>query len=103
MLHQYVENHPVADDGTDFDPDYFVPSQWAHVLNLELESDLAPDGIGPFELISAFARIELRTPTRFGSTVLLMLRISPFTRWRDHPSVRIVSERVAAPPRRGDA
>jgi len=46
--------------GRNFDTDQFVPSQWAHVLDLELESDLAPDGIGPFELLSAFARVEVR-------------------------------------------
>jgi len=46
--------------GEDYDRHAFVPSQWANVLNLELESDLAPDGIGPFELLSAFARIEVR-------------------------------------------
>ena len=37
--------------------DYWVPSQWAHVLNLEFESDLAPEGLGPFEVLSAFARV----------------------------------------------
>jgi hypothetical protein len=43
-----------------FDEDYWVPGQWAHVLNLEFEADLVPDGIGPFDLISAFARVEVR-------------------------------------------
>ncbi len=35
-------------------------SQWYHVLNLEIEADIAPDGFGPFDLVSAFARIEGR-------------------------------------------
>ena len=46
--------------GRNFDTDNFVPSQWAHVLDLEFESDLAPDGLGPFEVLSAFARVEVR-------------------------------------------
>ena len=35
-------------------------TQWYHVLNLEIEADIAPDGVGPFDLVSAFARIEAR-------------------------------------------
>jgi hypothetical protein len=35
-------------------------SQSALVLNLEPELDIAPDGFGPFDLISAFARVEVR-------------------------------------------
>ncbi len=35
-------------------------TQWYHVLNLEIEAELAPDGFGPFDLVSAFGRIEVR-------------------------------------------
>jgi len=35
-------------------------SQWYHILNLEIEADIAPDGIGPIDLISAFGRVEVR-------------------------------------------
>ncbi len=35
-------------------------AQWYNVLNVELEFDIAPDGIGPFDLISAFVRGEVR-------------------------------------------
>ncbi len=35
-------------------------SQWAFVLDLEPEWDIAPNGWGPFDLVSAFARIEVR-------------------------------------------
>ena len=31
-------------------------SQWMNVLNLEAEGDLAPDGFGPFDALSIFAR-----------------------------------------------
>jgi hypothetical protein len=45
----------------DFDgSDDWDLTQFAHVLNLELEADVAPDGFGPFDLISAFARVEVR-------------------------------------------
>ncbi|MAE93579.1 MAG: hypothetical protein CL910_02865 [Deltaproteobacteria bacterium] len=40
--------------------DDFDVSQMAHTLNLEIEADLAPEGFGPFDLVSAFARIEAR-------------------------------------------
>jgi hypothetical protein len=35
-------------------------TQWAHILNIEIEADIAPDGWGPFDLVSAFARVEAR-------------------------------------------
>ncbi len=35
-------------------------TQWYNIINLEIEADLAPDGWGPFDLISGFARIEGR-------------------------------------------
>ena len=35
-------------------------TQWYHVLNLELESDLLPNGGGPFSSLSAYVRIEAR-------------------------------------------
>ncbi|MDJ0866581.1 MAG: hypothetical protein QNK03_10765 [Myxococcota bacterium] len=35
-------------------------AQWYHVLNLEIEGDIAPDGFGPFDLISSFVRVEAR-------------------------------------------
>lgn len=35
-------------------------TQWYHVLNLEIEGDVAPDGWGPFDLVSVFGRIEVR-------------------------------------------
>src|SRR5690606_2204970 len=35
-------------------------AQWYHVLNLEVEADLAPDGFGPLEIVAAFVRVEAR-------------------------------------------
>jgi hypothetical protein len=43
----------------DFDDDFDL-TQWYNVLNLEIEADVAPDGFGPFDLITLFSRIEVR-------------------------------------------
>jgi hypothetical protein len=43
----------------DFSDDWDL-SQWWNVLNLEIEANLAPDGWGPFDVISVFGRIEVR-------------------------------------------
>ena len=33
---------------------------WLQVLNVEIEAEIAPDGWGPFDMIAAFARIEVK-------------------------------------------
>ena len=43
----------------DFSDDWDL-TQWWNILNIEIEADVAPDGIGPFDLISVFGRIEVR-------------------------------------------
>ena len=43
-----------------FDVDEWYLSQWAWILNLEPEWDIASEGWGPFDTISAFARIQVR-------------------------------------------
>jgi hypothetical protein len=48
-----------------FDADDWYLSQWAWVLNLEPELEIAPNGWGPFDSISAFARIEVRYECAF--------------------------------------
>ncbi len=35
-------------------------TQWWNILDVEIEADLAPDGWGPFSLVSGFARVEAR-------------------------------------------
>ena len=35
-------------------------TQWYNVLNLETEFDFAPDGWGPFDVLQAFMRVEVR-------------------------------------------
>ena len=44
----------------DFDANDWYMSQWANTLNLELELNLFPDGIGPFDVLSGFVRVEAR-------------------------------------------
>ena len=45
----------------DFDPSKDVDMYgWLHVLDLEAEFELAPDGWGPFDMVSAFARVEVK-------------------------------------------
>jgi len=33
---------------------------WLHVLNVETEVEIAPDGWGPFDMVAAFARVEVK-------------------------------------------
>ena len=33
---------------------------WLHVLNIETEVEIAPDGWGPFDMVAAFARVEVK-------------------------------------------
>ncbi len=35
-------------------------TQWYHILNLEIEANIAPDGFGPFDLMTGFVRLEGR-------------------------------------------
>src|SRR5262245_10801129 len=44
----------------DFDTNDWYLSQWAWILNVEPEWAIAPDGWGPFDSISAYARIQVR-------------------------------------------
>ena len=45
----------------DFDPSKSVDMYgWLHVLDLEAEAELAPNGWGPFDMVSAFARVEVK-------------------------------------------
>jgi hypothetical protein len=44
----------------DFRSDDWYLSQWAWILNLETDWNIAPGGWGPFDSISAFARVQVR-------------------------------------------
>jgi hypothetical protein len=60
QIHGFFEEQirMISDDfdlGTDYDL-----AQWYHVLNVEAEYDFAPDGWGPFDVLSGFIRLEAR-------------------------------------------
>ena len=59
QIHGYGETtlRGIADD---FHPENAVATQWMNVLNLEVEAAIAPDGFGPFDLISGFSRVLVR-------------------------------------------
>jgi hypothetical protein len=59
-IHGYYEQQ-IRSIARDFslDDDWDL-TQWYHVLNLEIEADIAPDGFGPFDMVSAFGRVEVR-------------------------------------------
>jgi hypothetical protein len=60
QIHGYFEEQVrvVADD---YSPaDGYDLTQWYNVLDVESEWDVAPDGWGPFDLVSAFVRVEAR-------------------------------------------
>ena len=40
--------------------DQFDVTQWYNILNVELELEIAPDGFGPFDSVSAYVRAEVR-------------------------------------------
>ncbi|MGI9432828.1 MAG: DUF1302 family protein, partial [Myxococcota bacterium] len=43
----------------DFSDDWDL-TQWWNILNIEIEADIAPEGVGPFDLVTLFARVEVR-------------------------------------------
>jgi hypothetical protein len=43
----------------DFSDDWDL-SQWWNILSIEVEANVAPDGFGPFDVISVFGRVEVR-------------------------------------------
>jgi hypothetical protein len=59
-VHGYYEAQ-IRSIARDFDPkDGWDLTQWWNILNLEIEANVAPDGWGPFDVISLFSRIEVR-------------------------------------------
>jgi hypothetical protein len=59
QLHGYYEMtlRGLADS---YKGEYAYLSQWAHQFSVELEADIAPDGWGPFDLVSGYARLAVR-------------------------------------------
>ncbi|RIL00799.1 MAG: hypothetical protein DCC71_18645 [Proteobacteria bacterium] len=60
QIHGYFEEQ-IRGMGQDFSwSDDIDLAQWYNVLSTEIEYDIAPDGWGPFDVLSAFARVEVR-------------------------------------------
>jgi len=91
-----------------WDANNWYMSQWANVLNLELEADIAPNGFGPFDLVSGFARIEVRYECIFtgcgigGSHQHFGDRAdrAPARNWRDGYSTGLAGDTVFEPQER---
>ncbi len=60
QIHGFYENQTRVISRNFDGTDDFDLTQWYQVLNLEMELDIAPDGWGPFDIISAYARVEAR-------------------------------------------
>ncbi len=60
QIHGYFEVQ-LRTIAKNFDPDdNFDLTQWYNILNIETELDFAPEGVGPFELLQGFLRLEVR-------------------------------------------
>ncbi len=60
QIHGYVEQTTRAlSDDFSFSDDVDL-AQWYNILSIETEYDFAPDGWGPFDVLSGFARLEVR-------------------------------------------
>src|SRR5690606_18690219 len=60
QIHGFFENQ-IRLMSADFDVHQDLDlAQWYHVLSVEFEYDFAPDGWGPFDVLSAFVRLEAR-------------------------------------------
>jgi hypothetical protein len=60
QLHGFYENQTRVIARNFSGADDWDLTQWYQVLNLETEFDIAPDGWGPFDIMSAYARLEFR-------------------------------------------
>jgi hypothetical protein len=60
QLHGFYENQTRVIARNFSGNDDWDLTQWYQVLNLEMEFDIAPDGWGPFDILSAYARVEAR-------------------------------------------
>jgi len=60
QIHGYFEE-TIRAMGEDFSwSDNMDLAQWYNILNVETEYDFAPDGWGPFDVLSAYVRLEVR-------------------------------------------
>lgn len=83
--------------GRDLDPgDGIELAQWYNVLGLEIEGNLAPEGIGPLEILEAFVRIEARYDCVWsGACGLFPQRVDAYGDEAGHLPKRLIDGRLA--------
>jgi hypothetical protein len=89
-LHGFLQStwRAISDD---YQTDYWYASQWSNLLNLESDLQIAPNGWGPFELVSGFVRVEVRYECVYSGCGVLASHQhfgdradrSPAPNWRD--------------------
>ena len=83
----------------DFDPSKSTDMYgWLHVLDLEAEAEIAPNGWGPFDMVSAFARVEVKYDCVWNHACGLLESVNAFG---NHP--RKLPHRVQNSRRQGIA
>ena len=98
-LHGHVESQ-VRGISEKFDQELDL-AQWYNVLNLEVEADVLPEGWGPFNLMTAFVRVEGRYDALYSEgicedpvpvaadaspTERLLARLGRDPHWRPEPA-----------------
>jgi hypothetical protein len=68
-------------------------TQWYNVLNVEVEWDVAPDGFGPFDLVSLFARVEARYDCVWNRACGLSRSVNTYGDRAEHLPRRLASTR----------
>ena len=68
-------------------------TQAYHVLNVEIDAEIAPDGFGPFDLISAFVRLEARYDCIWNKFCELFPSVNVYGNGPDHFPYRYADAR----------
>jgi len=95
QLHGFYENQTRVIARNFSAADDWDLTQWYQVLNLEMELDIAPDGFGPFDLISAYARVEARFDCVWDSACGIFPRVNTYGDRTRHLPKRLSDSRRA--------
>nr|MDJ0869944.1 hypothetical protein [Myxococcota bacterium] len=93
-LHGFFETQ-IRSISKEFDTNDDVDlSQWYNILNLELEAEIAPDGIGPFDLVEAFVRVEARYDCVWKRACWLFPSVDTYGNRTEHLPKRLINGRL---------
>jgi hypothetical protein len=82
--------------GRDLDPDDGIDlAQWYNVLGLEIEGDIAPDGLGPLEIIEGFVRLEARYDCVWSHGCQMFPRVETYGNDARHMPRRLIDGKLA--------